>query len=988
MSSRPASHVRVVLEALKLKDAAGDGSAQRQPPTRSQPASAKTAGASTATGANGSKAAADFATELSAVKALAGALAAHPQALRIATQRTHIAAKLASASAHALKSQWPEAKADLVQARAKCVAAKKLANDWQAFAKLRASVMARNMALAGVFDDLVEKLQTALQTADDQVAASPPNFVAATATLNAAANALAGDFKGLVDDIKTALAKLKTMTPAIQAFLAKEIAEGKTLVAKAEAAFAAQAWSELMMCWRAAWDAMGAAERYGQRRIDYDTQRAATTADITAVKALPAMQSSGPALDAMLVKADALAGHQLMKMEEGSAVLEDVSKRCKALVAAAATVASHNTERTAADSQLALLAQHAAAAQMAEPLAAIRKQLADATASATQARANAVDPQALWQTALAQVQGARADITVTKKLADGLGPAAAAQTAAGGADAAAMRKSLTALQTDLASAGKAAYADLVKAQLESCARQAAQADQALTQGDVKGAAVGLLAASKALAQARTTQAQHGQFKTTLATIETRLATLRKLPTAKSINTKIEAVAQAIVAAKKQDQGAEGEAAMAALRLATAAAAAADQAHADRRAFDTQATPLAARIKKEVTDPKLQKSITQIAQEATQQADAFNFTEAGKTLKRAKVELANIKLRAGMKATPPDPKLQDIAKQMVADGGAASVDKAIQDSPQGSPDVILALASGRYGKPFTFEGAATGPEDVKSMKRICEIFAKIPDDVTNNPSIQDIAHADADSGGGGAYTSVSANIRMEGRVGAQQDFGNQEESQDPQTLKMEKALPKDIDPTCQPKDAHQVESLGFAAAHEVGHGVDDKRGFMASKGAGDDYGGWINYGADCRPVADAVGHHIAAKFAASSFYKTPASKKYTLDKLMNTPATRPEVASDTPDAEALDAFDTWHAMASSTNNPYMRQSDCEAIKIGDRIYHEAYARSWVSYKAVARSQGLTGYQFRSPAEWFAELYAGWKCDKLGPKHPALKWLTQL
>ena len=77
----------------------------------------------------------------------------------------------------------------------------------------------------------------------------------------------------------------------------------------------------------------------------------------------------------------------------------------------------------------------------------------------------------------------------------------------------------------------------------------------------------------------------------------------------------------------------------------------------------------------------------------------------------------------------------------------------------------------------------------------------------------------------------------------------------------------------------------------------------------------------------------------------------------------------------DAFDRWHALATSAN-VYRRQPDCDAITIGKRIYHEAYARQWVSYLAAARAKGLTGYQFRAPGEWFAELYAGWKTKKLG------------
>jgi hypothetical protein len=79
---------------------------------------------------------------------------------------------------------------------------------------------------------------------------------------------------------------------------------------------------------------------------------------------------------------------------------------------------------------------------------------------------------------------------------------------------------------------------------------------------------------------------------------------------------------------------------------------------------------------------------------------------------------------------------------------------------------------------------------------------------------------------------------------------------------------------------------------------------------------------------------------------------------------------------------------TASDVYRRQGDCDAIKVGKLIYHEAYPRRWVSYLAAARSKGLTGYQFRAPGEWFAELYAGWKSGRLGKKHPALEWLRKL
>ena len=83
------------------------------------------------------------------------------------------------------------------------------------------------------------------------------------------------------------------------------------------------------------------------------------------------------------------------------------------------------------------------------------------------------------------------------------------------------------------------------------------------------------------------------------------------------------------------------------------------------------------------------------------------------------------------------------------------------------------------------------------------------------------------------------------------------------------------------------------------------------------------------------------------------------------------------------------MLATSDGIWDRQGDSEAIAIGNKtVYHESQPREWVSYLAAARKKGLTGYQFRAPAEWFAELYAGYKSKMLGPKHPANVWLKKL
>ena len=59
-----------------------------------------------------------------------------------------------------------------------------------------------------------------------------------------------------------------------------------------------------------------------------------------------------------------------------------------------------------------------------------------------------------------------------------------------------------------------------------------------------------------------------------------------------------------------------------------------------------------------------------------------------------------------------------------------------------------------------------------------------------------------------------------------------------------------------------------------------------------------------------------------------------------------------------------------------------------MYHEGYEGMWVGYRYSARAQGITGYQFRAPAEWFAELYAAYHMTSSTPRHPASQWLAQL
>jgi N-acetyl-1-D-myo-inositol-2-amino-2-deoxy-alpha-D-glucopyranoside deacetylase len=76
-------------------------------------------------------------------------------------------------------------------------------------------------------------------------------------------DALRPQFKGKVDAIKSTLATIEALDAEVQKFLVTEITRGKKIVADLEAAFAAEEWSKVVMLWRAGWDVLGGAGRYG-----------------------------------------------------------------------------------------------------------------------------------------------------------------------------------------------------------------------------------------------------------------------------------------------------------------------------------------------------------------------------------------------------------------------------------------------------------------------------------------------------------------------------------------------------------------------------------------------------------------------------------------------------------------------------------------------------------------------------------------------------
>ena len=920
-----------------------------------------------------------------AVQKLVDGLNAHAQKSRIAGPIGQANAKLVAADTHSTKKEWPEAVKRLNETKAICTAAKKLADDWAGYAARRGTALALGMSFDSADNpQLMAAVNGVLAQADALANAAPPNFTAAVKKLAEITDILKPIVAALIKTVKARLATIQKTSAGVQAFAKADIDAGVVFIANADRAFAAGDWSLCRQNSIAAIRLLGPAVRMVERRGPYDIQRVITVAAVAQVKALLAVKDRAIALDALVTQADVLAGHDTRKFEEGLKVLQDTAARAAMWKALDTTVAAANKDRTAADADLAALDKHAAATQVAAQRDAVRKLLLDAKNLASNADA-AAEPAQAWASVATALTRARADLAAAKKLADGLAVVSDAQAAAAKpGDAAAMKTALDKLVADGKLAAKAAHADKATAEFKTFNEQSAAAAAALKVPDAAAAAKALAAAATALAAAKTIQSGHGQFVAELGAAEAALKALQGSPRAAAIKLRIDVVSTALSDAKAKDKAHDGPGAITALRSAKDAVAAAKAADHDRAAFDTEAAALAKRIT--ATKEALEKAALEtLAADAKKLADALTFPAASKALKQLKVRLDKTKLEATIKANPSDPNIAKIANKMVEDGGAATVDAMIQAQPNGNDTHTLnALAEGRYGVKFTSGAPLPGGDPAQAMKAICGMFATIPQDVRKHPSIKGVSHEDAVGSAGGGHTFDDAKINMVGRPGAiQQQFGAVQTNTDPKTGSAVAQLPAAIDADCEAKDNNPVEYLAFAAAHEVGHGVDDARGFMATHGAGVKYGGWVTYPASLQPLADIVG--ADARFA--EFYKTPEQRRYILDKLMSAPAVAPAVVAGSVADNARIAFDQWHAIATS-QNVYRRQGDCDAIKIGTMVYHEAYARTWVGYLAAARSKALTGYQFRAPAEWFAELYAGYRSGKLKDTHPAMVWLKTL
>lgn len=200
---------------------------------------------------------------------------------------------------------------------------------------------------------------------------------------------------------------------------------------------------------------------------------------------------------------------------------------------------------------------------------------------------------------------------------------------------------------------------------------------------------------------------------------------------------------------------------------------------------------------------------------------------------------------------------------------------------------------------------------------------------------------------------------------------------------------------------KVESFDSTTLHEIGHSVDEKRGFFTDDGSmldTDKYGGWR-----IEDIQNIIKLAVDDQGLATDM--SPKFERAALVKFVNA-----LLAGGKPD-EIVEGDPVLKAAAAKDKKALLKHDVvkwCETVRIkGEhtglwdqgssgaktaaikgRVYQESYKGKWTSYLQGARAKGVSQYQFRAPGEWFAELYALYYLKKLPASHADYKWFKEL
>lgn len=386
--------------------------------------------------------------------------------------------------------------------------------------------------------------------------------------------------------------------------------------------------------------------------------------------------------------------------------------------------------------------------------------------------------------------------------------------------------------------------------------------------------------------------------------------------------------------------------------------------------------------------------------ALQAADAAQFAAkaAQRDATRAESDLKEMveRLRRIRDSADPDAEKQAQLKKLKADVASKQLDTSIANLDPNDPKAGKLIADQiekRFGVKFKLnESKITGRDangrqifkdndkkvdpkkEAETLKELYLTLAKAPVFPASHLKKLTVSLRPSNSESeGGVYFGSSKSAEVTCRRPKQSfNYGDQ--------LNSASAFPDGVDDDCKAANNDPVNYFDWATLHEVAHAVDAKYKFMASRQAGSKYGSWVDYGTNPTPIAAVLANH----FGSSASVDKKKLAKFALDSLKAKPKAGP--AATTAEETKVKA---WVDAVRHTEGLWWNGGQSNALAIGNRVYQESYGGGfWNSYDLGARKQGIHGYQFRAPGEWFAELYAAYYADKLKPSHPIVAELTQL
>jgi hypothetical protein len=726
-----------------------------------------------------------------------------------------------------------------------------------------------------------------------------------------------------------------------------------------------------------------AASSYGSELAKAQTRFAACEARVATIAPAPAAIATALAAIRSDVLDAARRAATVHQFTDATAALKPAEDRCKAVESMVDQRHSYDTALASAETALAALTQPVVADD-AKRIAAQRIDPAKKAAETGD-----------YKSALDLLAKANVDAADAARVAAGTQEAETAraqmQPALDGDD---RQAAIAAVEKQLDALRAHPGADAIKDVIDGVAHVIAAAPRQ----PIAAAKANLTKAADICAKARTAADRAVAYERALAAAETQLAALAS-PVVATDKAAIQKDQVEVAKKAVAPPGRDFAKAIDMLEAAQRACVSAQEIAAKDTAFQTAVAAAQAALDglhalAPIRDPLIGDDAEALQRTAIDAAKALiappgrDYDGAQKLLARVAPACKTLALKRQM-AADTAPTKADIDAILAQPGGTAELDKMVASLPDTTaPTVIQRAIEARFGvdsfQNLTKTGALTGPglTGAKSLKKIYALMAKVPQrNVQNNASLKQIqlfggAATEQENKARGSYYS-GTDKRIVLSCGRDEDI-------DPQPLsEVTLALPN-VDPDAEMVPDDKVPTpkyFDWTTLHEVGHAIDDKTHLMATRGADPAFGGWQTHGADVAPVSKAVAKACRVEGAES----------YLAAYLLQAKAARPSAPAGVAPADwdkAVQAAEEWCDAIRVGKELWESGSGSSDRAVDGRVYHEAYGGTWVSYDLAARTKGITGYQFRAPGEWMAELYAAFHTNKLNPNHPATTWLRTL